>query len=179
MKAPSQHNFVVWFTGLSGAGKTTLAQELKKQLDLDGSNVYVLDGDVLRGGLNLDLGFSASDRSENIRRAAEVAKLWVDEGFCVLATFISPFQADRQKARDIIGAHRFKEVYIRCPLEICETRDVKGLYEKARAGLIRNFTGIDSPYEPPIQADVIISSDKQSINESVNHLLKSLFYTER
>jgi adenylylsulfate kinase len=179
MNAQSQSGFVVWFTGLSGAGKTTLAQELKKHLDRAGSKVYLLDGDMLRTGLNSDLGFSAADRSENIRRAAEVAKLLADEHYCVLATFISPFHADRQKARDIVGAQRFKEVYIQCPLEICETRDVKGLYEKARSGLIRNFTGIDSPYEVPQQADLIISTDTQSISESVNHILKSLFYTER
>lgn len=175
MDLPDQRGFVIWFTGLSGAGKTTLAQKLKSRLERQGLNVYLLDGDVLRTGLNADLGFSPADRRENIRRAAEVARLLVEEGYCVLATFISPFHADRQKARQIIGAHRFKEVYLKCPIAICESRDVKGLYQKARAGLISDFTGIDSPYEVPDHPEVVIATDQLPVEEAVNKLYDELF----
>lgn len=179
MDLPDQNGFVVWFTGLSGAGKTTLARVLRSRLERQGLNVYLLDGDVLRTGLNSDLGFSPADRSENIRRAAEVARLLAEEGYCVLATFISPYRADRQKARQIVGPHRFKEVYISCPLGICESRDVKGLYQKARAGLIPDFTGIHSPYEAPDQPEVVIATDQLSVEEAIDKLQQELFESNR
>ncbi len=165
---------VIWFTGLSGAGKTTLATELKVKLEQLGLPIYLLDGDRLRAGINADLGFSHKDRSENIRRAAEVAKLFCEEGYCVLATFISPFESDRNLARQIIGFDRFKEVFIHCPLAVCEQRDVKGLYKKVRAGLITHFTGIDSPYEEPTSPDITIYSNEQSVEDAVNLILKKL-----
>jgi len=157
---------VIWFTGLSGAGKTTLAVELKSALEKQGRKIYVLDGDALRAGLNADLGFSLRDRSENIRRAAEVARLFCEEGYLVLSTFISPFQKDRLRARDIVGKSRFFEVFVKCPLAVCEERDVKGLYKKARAGLVLDFTGIDSPYEEPIAPDFVISTQDKSIHQA-------------
>jgi adenylylsulfate kinase len=165
---------VIWFTGLSGAGKTTLATELKVKLEQEGLRIYLLDGDMLRAGINADLGFSNKDRSENIRRAAQVAKLFCDEGYCVLATFISPLESDRSLARQIIGHHRLKEVFVHCPLAVCEQRDVKGLYKKVRAGLITHFTGIDSPYEEPTSPDIIIYSHEQSVEAAVNLILKKL-----
>jgi len=164
---------VVWFTGLSGAGKTTLATELKARLEAMGLRIFLLDGDRLRSGLNADLGFSDRDRSENIRRAAEVARLFCDEGYCVLATFISPFEADRILARRIVEG-RFKEVFVHCPLSVCEQRDVKGLYKKARAGLVTSFSGIDSPYEEPVNADITIHTADQSVEQAVNLILKKL-----
>jgi adenylylsulfate kinase len=167
-------NTVLWFTGLSGAGKTTLATELKVKLEATGLRVYLLDGDVLRIGINSDLGFSTRDRSENIRRAAYVAKLFCAEGYCVLATFISPLESDRKRAREIIGNEWYKEIFVQCPLTVCEQRDVKGLYKKARAGLLLQFTGIDSPYEEPLLADVTIHSDRQTIADAVNLILKNL-----
>ncbi|HNV30342.1 MAG TPA: adenylyl-sulfate kinase [Cyclobacteriaceae bacterium] len=165
---------VIWFTGLSGAGKTTLATEIKNQLELRGVRVYLLDGDQLRSGLNADLGFSQEDRTENIRRAAEIAKLLCDEGYYVLATFISPFEKDRSMARRIVGSGRYREVFVQCPLVICEQRDVKGLYKKARSGAISQFTGIDSPYEEPRFSDIIIHTDEQSVAEAVNLIFKKL-----
>lgn len=166
---------VIWFTGLSGSGKTILAAYVSKMLQTRGLAVYTLDGDQLRGGLNSDLGFSDEDRSENIRRAAEVAKLFADAGFCVLATFISPFEADRMKAREIVGSEKFKELYVQCPLDVCEERDVKGLYRKARAGQIKHFTGIDSPYEAPVNPDLIVSTSGQNVDACANLILKELF----
>jgi len=174
---PTKHplnSSVIWFTGLSGAGKTTLATELKVKLVQVGLPIYLLDGDQLRAGVNADLGFSNKDRSENIRRAAEVAKLFCEEGYCVLATFISPFESDRSLARQIIGHYRFKEVFVHCPLDVCEQRDVKGLYKKVRAGLITHFTGIDSPYEEPTSPDIIIYSNEQSVETAVNLILEKL-----
>jgi len=165
---------VIWFTGLSGSGKTTLATELKDKLTRKDAKVYLLDGDQLRSGLNSDLGFSKAHRSENIRRAAEVAKLFCEAGYCVLATFISPFESDRNLARQIIGHYRFKEVFVQCPLAVCEQRDVKGLYKKVRAGLITQFTGIDSPYEEPTYPDITIYSNEQSVEAAVNLILKKL-----
>jgi adenylyl-sulfate kinase len=179
MRAPKAANStslngtVIWFTGLSGAGKTTLAVALKKKLEVTGQAVYVLDGDHLRKGLNSDLGFSNADRSQNIRRAAEVARLFAEAGNCVLATFISPFEADRRIARQIIG-NRFIEVFVSCPISVCEKRDVKGLYKKARAGLITQFTGIDSPFEVPVAPDVTIRSAEQTVEEAINIIWEKL-----
>ena len=164
---------VIWFTGLPGSGKTTLAVELNRILSEKGFNTYVLDGDALRKGLNADLGFSDYDRSENIRRAAEVARILALEGFIVLATFISPFQKDRKKARVILGSH-YVEVFVNCPLEVCELRDPKGMYRKARNGDIREFTGISSPYEIPVAPDIVISTGHSSVKDSLAVLQKEI-----
>lgn len=165
---------VLWFTGLSGSGKSTLAHILEKHLFDLGIQTYVLDGDNVRHGLCGDLGFSAEDRSENIRRIGEVAKLFVDAGFIVLTAFISPFTADREQAR-VIGSDNFLEIYCRCPLLICEERDVKGLYKRARAGKVKEFTGISSNYEEPISADLVIDTSELSIEESTAKILDLLY----
>lgn len=165
---------VVWFTGLSGAGKSTLAYTLEAELFDRQMLVYVLDGDKVRGGLNRDLGFSVNDRQENIRRLGEAAKLLADAGLIVLVAAISPFRADRQLVRELIGPEEFIEVYVRCPLESCERRDVKGLYQQARSGRIPNFTGISSPYEVPEHPDLVIETDKLTVEQSLNLLLTCL-----
>jgi adenylylsulfate kinase len=167
-----QHAKVIWMCGLSGAGKSTIALRLERELFDRGYVVQVLDGDNLRSGLNSDLGFTDKDRAENLRRVAELSKLLVSGGIISINAFISPTDDSRKKARKIIGEHHFIEVYINAPLRICEQRDMKGLYEKARMGLIRDFTGIDSPFEPPTDADIEIRTDKLDIQESVNRLLK-------
>ncbi len=149
---------VVWLTGLSGAGKSTIANLLERRLHALGKHTYLLDGDNVRRGLNRDLGFTDTDRIENIRRVAEVAALMADAGLIVLAAFISPFTADRQTARNLLGPHEFCEVFVDTPLEIAEQRDPKGLYRKARRGELPNFTGIDSPYEAPSDPDVRIDT---------------------
>ncbi len=163
-------SFVIWFTGLSGSGKSTLANHLEKKLTDNQILTYILDGDNIRFGLNKDLSFSEEDRKENIRRIGEVAKLMVDAGIVVLTAFISPFREDRDAVRKLLGKGEFIEVYIKCPLDVCEKRDVKGLYSKARAGEIRNFTGISSPFEEPKNSEYIINSDKTSIEESIDSL---------
>jgi bifunctional enzyme CysN/CysC len=150
---------VIWFTGLSGSGKSTLANALEKELHALGKRTYILDGDNIRQGLNKDLGFTDADRVENIRRVAEVAKLMMDAGLIVMTAFISPFRAERQMARELIGENNFIEVFMDTPLQVCEERDPKGLYKKARKGQIPNMTGINSPYEPPQKADLIVSDD--------------------
>jgi bifunctional enzyme CysN/CysC len=144
----------IWFTGLSGSGKTTLANLLEKRLQVLGYNTYILDGDNLRKGLNRDLGFTQKDRVENIRRAAELAWLMTDAGLLVLASFISPYRADREMVRKLFAPGEFVEVFVDASLSICEQRDPKGLYAKARRGELKNFTGIDSPYEAPLAPDV-------------------------
>lgn len=149
-----QRGAIVWFTGLSGSGKSTVARELERLLVEAGRFAYVLDGDNLRHGLNADLGFSAADRTENIRRVGAVAQLFADAGALCLTAFISPFQADRDRVRALVPAGRFVEVFVDTPLEICEARDPKGLYRRARAGEIADFTGISSPYEPPGSPEV-------------------------
>jgi bifunctional enzyme CysN/CysC len=156
--ALGQRACVVWFTGLSGSGKSTLAREVERRLAARGRLVYVLDGDNVRHGLCADLGFSDADRAENIRRIAEVAALLVDAGLIVLTAFISPFRADRAHARRVIGGDRFVEVHVDATLAECESRDPKGLYAKARRGEIAQFTGIDSPYEPPENAEVTLKT---------------------
>lgn len=165
---------VLWFTGLSGAGKSTLAQAFQERMVERGQSVFMLDGDVVRSGLCKDLGFSMSDRLENIRRSAEVAKLAADAGYTVLAAFISPLAEQRKLARAIIGEHRFVEVFVDCPLSVCEERDVKGLYAKARRGDIAQFTGIGSGYEPPLQPQVHIFSADLDISQSLDVLEKQL-----
>lgn len=164
-------SFVVWFTGLSGSGKSSLANKLEQYLHQKGINTYLLDGDNIRTGLNKDLDFSEEGRIENIRRIAEVAKLFVDAGTVVLTAFISPFEKERTMAKDLIGADSFIEAFVDCPLEVCEQRDVKGLYQKARNGIIKNFTGIDSPFEKPQQPDIIISTHLMTEEESLSKLI--------
>jgi len=164
---------VVWFTGLSGAGKSTIAHSLEEQLFQTGCLSYVFDGDNVRHGLCSDLGFSAEDRTENIRRIAEMCKLFIDAGVIALTAFISPLHSDREMVRNLMGED-FIEVFCRCPIEVCEERDVKGLYKKARAGEIKDFTGISAPYEAPEKADLVIDTDKISLEESVNMVMNLL-----
>lgn len=165
---------VIWLTGLSGAGKSTIAQGLATQLKGENIQTYVLDGDELRTGLNSDLGFSEQDRTENIRRTAEVAKLLVKAGIVVIAALISPYERDRQNARKLFSNGEFTEVFIDTPIEICIERDPKGLYQKARGGEIANFTGIDAPYEIPTNPDVILKAHNCSANELIKVLLDQL-----
>ena len=156
----------LWFTGLSGSGKSTVANATEKILHDMGLQTYILDGDNVRMGLNKDLGFSAEDRTENIRRITEVAKLFADSGSIVLTAFISPYREDRDKARKIISNDDFIEIFISADLSVCEDRDPKGLYKKARAGEIKGFTGIDAPYEAPLNQELIVETDKNDIEES-------------
>ena len=165
---------VIWFTGLSGSGKSSLANEVSRILFECNIKVFILDGDTTRLGLNKDLGFSLLDRKENIRRVSEVAKLFVESGAVVLTSFISPIAQDRLLAKQIIGDEDFIEVFIDCPLEICEKRDVKGLYAKARKGEIKNFTGIDSPYEIPLNPDITINTAEKSISECANIIVDTI-----
>ncbi|WP_100406862.1 adenylyl-sulfate kinase [Bacillus solitudinis] len=165
---------ILWFTGLSGAGKSTLANALEHTLFARGYNSYVLDGDNVRHGLNKGLGFSDEDRKENIRRIGEVAKLFVDAGTIVCTAFISPFKEDRDRVRELVEEGEFIEVYVRCSLEACESRDPKGLYKKARTGEIPSFTGISSPYEEPENPEITVDSDQISIEESVNQIIAYL-----
>ena len=165
---------VVWFTGLSGAGKSTVANALAMALHAQGRRTYILDGDNVRQGLNKDLGFTDADRVENIRRIAEVAKLMMDAGLIVMTAFISPFRREREMARQCIGASDFVEVYVDTPLDVCERRDPKGLYRKARNGQLPNMTGIDSPYEPPTEPQLIVRGDGASLDQSVDRLLRAL-----
>lgn len=158
---------VIWLTGLSGSGKSTIANTLEKELHALGKRTYVLDGDNVRQGLNKDLGFTDADRVENIRRAAEVARLMLDAGLIVIAAFISPFRAERQMARELIGENNFIEVYVDTPLAVCEQRDPKGLYKKARRGQLPNMTGIGSAYEPPAQPDLVVNSTIVSPEDAV------------
>ncbi|MBW5470138.1 adenylyl-sulfate kinase [Brevibacillus formosus] len=173
-KRAGHKSCVLWFTGLSGAGKSTLANAVEHELHQRGLASYVLDGDNIRHGLNRGLGFGAEDRRENIRRIGEVAKLFVDAGVITLTAFISPYREDRELARNLVEAGEFIEVYVKCSLEECERRDVKGLYEKARSGEIGQFTGISAPYEEPVQAELVIESDKQTIEEAVQIVLTYL-----
>ena len=154
---------VIWFTGLSGSGKSTVANATEKVLHDMGLQTYILDGDNVRMGLNKDLGFSPEDRTENIRRITEVAKLFADSGSIVLTAFISPYREDRDKAREIISTDDFIEVFVSADLSVCELRDPKGLYKKARAGEIKGFTGIDAPYEAPLNPELIVETDKKDI----------------
>ena len=167
---------VVWFTGLSGAGKSTIAQALERELFNRAMQTYVLDGDNVRHGLNANLGFAPEDRVENIRRVSEVAKLMADAGAVVITAFISPYRMDRRRAREIAleGNTEFIEVFVDAPLDVCETRDPKNLYKKARAGEIRDFTGIDAPYEAPEDAEIVVHTDRQSVDESVATILEQL-----
>lgn len=165
---------VLWFTGLSGSGKSTIANAVSSELYRQGINEYVLDGDNIRHGLNRELGFSNLDRTENIRRIGEVAKLFVDSGAVVTTAFISPFRSDRDQVRDLFEKEEFIEVYVECPLDECERRDPKQLYEKARRGEIKDFTGIDSPYEAPDCPEITIHSDQLNVEEAVGHIFQYL-----
>ena len=162
---------VLWFTGLSGSGKSTIANEVEKKLALMNRHTFLLDGDNVRHGLNKDLGFTESDRIENIRRIGEVAKLMTDAGLIVLTAFISPFRADRQLVRDMIDAGEFVEIHVDTPLEVAEARDVKGLYKKARAGKLKNFTGIDSPYEPPEDPEIRVNTVEMTPEEAADYII--------
>lgn len=166
---------VLWFTGLSGSGKSTIAKNLEKILFDKGKRVYVLDGDNVRNGLCKDLGFSHEDRSENLRRIAEVAKLFTDAGFITIVAFISPYEKDRLAARNIVK-NNFHEIYVKASIDICKERDPKGLYEKAIKGEIKNFTGISDVYEEPKSADLILDTDEYDIDECLKSILNSLIY---
>ena len=169
-----QRGVMLWFTGLSGSGKSTVAVALERELHRRGRLCRILDGDNIRSGINANLGFSEADRKENIRRIAEVSKLFVDTGIITIAAFISPTEEMRQMAAEIIGRNDFKEIYISTPLEECERRDVKGLYAKARLGEIKNFTGISAPFEAPMNPDLSIDTSAVSLEESVRMLLALL-----
>jgi adenylylsulfate kinase len=170
----AQRAKVLWLTGLSGSGKSTIAQALERRLFVEGFFPQVLDGDNIRTGINNNLSFSVEDRLENIRRIAEIAKLYLHSGIICINSFISPSRDMRQLARDIVGTDNFIEVYINAPLEVCEARDVKGLYQKARQGLIKGFTGIDDPYEAPENPEIEIRTDQLSLEASVNVIMDRL-----
>ncbi|WP_188698405.1 adenylyl-sulfate kinase [Pullulanibacillus camelliae] len=165
---------ILWFTGLSGAGKSTVSVEVEKKLHQMGIRTYVLDGDNIRHGLNKNLGFTPEDRKENIRRIGEVSKLFVDAGVFTLTAFISPYQEDRDMVREMVEQNEFIEIYVQCDIEECEKRDPKGLYAKARKGEIKNFTGIDAPYEAPDHPELIIENDRQSIEASADQVIDYL-----
>ncbi|MBT8286648.1 MAG: adenylyl-sulfate kinase [Flavobacteriaceae bacterium] len=168
----NNHNsFLLWFTGLSGSGKSTIANRVEEELNRENVHTYSLDGDNIREGINNDLGFSPEDRTENIRRIAEVANLMVDAGLVVLAAFVSPYKKDRDNIRHIVKDVNFVEIYVNTSLEECERRDVKGLYRKARAGEIKNMTGISAPYEEPGNPDIEIKTEIESIEQAVAKIL--------
>lgn len=172
----NQHPCLLWFTGLSGAGKSTIANIVEQKLNADGKHTYLLDGDNIRHGLNRDLGFSSDDRIENIRRVGEVGKLFVDAGLITLASFISPFRSDRMIVRELFDPDEFLEVFVSAPLSVCEERDPKGLYKKARQGQIPNFTGVDSPYEAPEHPEVVLntaeSTPEQCADAVIGYIVK-------
>ena len=174
-RANDHRGGILWFTGLSGAGKSTLAVALERALFAKGYQVFLLDGDNVRQGLSADLGFSPADRAENIRRIGEVAALFAEAGMVIVTAFISPYRADRDRIRGLHPDY-FNEVYINAPLEVCEARDAKGLYRKARAGELKEFTGISAPYEPPLSPELEIRTGEHSIEECVTQLLR---YAER
>lgn len=164
--------FLIWFTGLSGSGKSTIANALENELHTRNISTYSLDGDNIRQGINKDLGFSSEHRTENIRRIAEIANLFVDSGIVTLASFVSPYQKDREDVKNIVGSDKTLEIYVSTSLEECERRDVKGLYQKARKGEITNMTGISAPYEKPLNADLEIDTVSESVEESVQKILQ-------
>ena len=170
-KIKQQSPMCLWMTGLSGAGKSTLANAVEQELNRKGKHTYILDGDNLRHGLNSDLGFTEADRNENVRRAAEAALLMVDAGLIVIVGLISPFKKERDWARSVFKPNQFKEIYISTSLKECEHRDTKGLYEKARRGEVKDFTGIDSPYEAPDNPDVMIDTENRTVGECVHMIL--------
>ena len=165
---------VLWFTGLSGSGKSTIANAVEQRLNLMNRHTFLLDGDNVRHGLNKDLGFTEADRIENIRRVGEVAKLMTDAGLIVLTAFISPFKAERRMVREMMGEGEFIEVFVDTPLEVAEGRDVKGLYKKARSGELKNFTGIDSPYEEPENAEIRVNTVEMSVEEAADYVISKI-----
>ena len=173
-KLLNQKGCVIWFTGLSGSGKSTLALEVESKLYQRGHLTYVLDGDNVRHGLNKNLGFSPEDREENIRRIGEVAKLFNDAGVIAMTAFISPYRTDRDDARGLLDEGRFVEVFVDCPLEVCEARDTKGLYQKARAGEIKEFTGISAPYEAPVQPELTVNTASLTLDECTERVISLL-----
>ena len=177
-KLHKHHSAILWFTGLSASGKSTLCVALEKRLYERGISTYILDGDNVRHSLNKDLGFSPEDRTENIRRIGEVAKLFVDAGIITLTAFISPYREDRKTVRELVNSEEFIEIYVKCSVEECERRDPKGLYKKARAGEIKDFTGINAPYEEPINPEIIIENEKQPIDISVDQVIDYLLENE-
>jgi adenylylsulfate kinase len=170
-KMNNQNSFLIWFTGLSGSGKSTIANVVEQKLYAMGIKTYTLDGDNIRKGINKDLSFTPEDRTENIRRIAETANLMIDAGLVTLAAFVSPYKKDRDTIRSIVKEVNFVEVFINTSLEECELRDVKGLYKKARAGEIKNMTGISAPYEAPENPDIIINTEKETVDEAVKKII--------
>ena len=173
-KHKNHRSLVIWFTGLSGSGKSTVANALEQKLFSEGFHTYILDGDNIRSGLNKDLDFSESSRRENIRRIGEVAKLMTDAGLIVLTAFISPFRAERQMVREMMPEGEFIEVFVDTPLEVAEERDVKGLYKKARSGELKNFTGIDSPYEAPENAEIRVNTVHMTAAEAADFIIEQI-----
>ena len=171
-KAMQQEPRLIWLTGLSGAGKTTLALRLEHYFFCKGFKIFMLDGDNVRNGLCSGLSFTEDDRKENLRRVAEVSKLMLDAGLMIICAFISPNSEDRQAIKSIVGEERFVEVYVNCSVEVCEKRDVKGLYAKARKGIIPHFTGVSAPYEAPVLPDIEVKTAKETIQESVEKIIK-------
>lgn len=174
-KIKNQKACVFWMTGLSGAGKSTIANALEQRLHEMGKHTYLLDGDNVRHGLSQDLGFTEDDRVENLRRIAEVSKLMVDAGLIVISAFISPFKSERDAARAIFNEDEFFEVFIDAPLEVVEQRDTKGLYKRARAGEVKHFTGISSPYEAPQSPEIHLHTDLDSVEQSIDHIIQSIY----
>lgn len=170
-KLLGQQPVILWFTGLSGSGKSTLSDRVEQELYNKGYKTYLLDGDNIRHGLNNNIDFTEEGRKENIRRIGEVSKLFLDAGIIVLTAFISPFREDRDRVRSLVKDGEFIEIHVDCPLEVCESRDVKGLYAKARKGEIPNFTGISSPFEPPLQAEITVHTDTDTLDTCVNKIL--------
>jgi len=169
-QANKHRSFLIWFTGLSGSGKSTIANALEHKLHQEGIKTYVLDGDNIRLGINKDLSFSAEDRSENMRRIAEIAKLFIDAGVVVMGAFVSPYKKDRKSIEYVVGNNNFVEVFVNTSLEACELRDVKGLYAKARKGEIKDFTGINAPYEAPENPDIEVVTDNMTVQEAVDKI---------
>jgi adenylylsulfate kinase len=169
-QANKHKSFLIWFTGLSGSGKSTIANALEHKLHQEGIKTYVLDGDNIRLGINKDLSFSAEDRSENMRRIAEIAKLFIDAGIVVMGAFVSPYKKDRKSIEYVVGNNNFVEVFVNTSLEACELRDVKGLYAKARKGEIKDFTGINAPYEAPEKPDIEVVTDNMTVREAVDKI---------
>ena len=174
VKLLNQKGATIWLTGLSGSGKSTIAVELEHALIENRHQAYILDGDNIRHGLNKNLGFSPEDRTENIRRIGEVAKLFTEANIITIAAFVSPYREDRDNVRKLLGHGEFVEIYVNCSLEVCETRDTKGLYKKARAGEVKDFTGISAPYEEPLNPELKIDSSKLSVEESTREILNYL-----
>ena len=174
----SHRSVIIWFTGLSGAGKSTLAHSVEERLHMLGCRTFVLDGDNIRHGLCSDLSFSDQDRVENIRRVGEVAKLFMEAGVIVLTAFISPFRADRRRVRNMLGHSDFIEVYCSAPIEVCEQRDVKGLYKKAREGKLKEFTGISSPYETPNSPEIIAQTGEETLAKCVDTVIEYLYQSK-